>query len=162
MIRYSDREIEALIDEPKPLSADWRSRTRLRAKRGHSERDLDFVGAHGGEFRLILRKNRINPLDFSAILGVRVPDSNQVFRLLRYNGRSHEHTNQIESETFYDFHIHRATERYQDSGFREDAYAVPTDRYQDIDGALACLMTDVNIQVPPEPQGNLFGEDLEP
>ena len=58
-----------------------------------------------------MRQNRINLLDFSVILAVRVPQLNQVFRLRRYNGRSHEHTNQIESVTFHDFHIHFATER---------------------------------------------------
>jgi hypothetical protein len=43
--------------------------------------------------------------------------------LRRHNGKSHEHTNQIEAGAFYDFHIHRATERYQELGMREDAYA---------------------------------------
>ena len=79
-----------------------------------------------------------------------------MFRLRRYNGRSHEHTNQIENDTFYDFHIHLATERYQELGAREDAYARPTDRYGTFRGALDCLFTDANFSVPPKAEGDLF------
>ena len=100
---YSDSEIAAFIREPKSLPDDWSTRTTLRPKRGHNERHLDVVGESGTEFRLILRQNTINRLDFSIILAVLVPQSSQVFRLCRYNGRSHEHTNHIEGDTFYDF-----------------------------------------------------------
>lgn len=129
---YSDQEIMALVQERKPLPTDWRNRIRLCPKRGHDERDLEVAGDDGREFRLILRQNRINRLDFSIILAVRVPSSNQIFRLRRHNGKSHEHTNLVENETFYDFHIHMATEPYQAIGAREDAYAEPTDRHSDL------------------------------
>lgn len=66
------------------------------------------------------------------------------------------HTNQIENETFYDCHIHVATERYQELGAREDAYALPTDRYGTFRGALDCLFSDANFSVPPNAQGVLF------
>ncbi len=117
---------------------------------------LILTGDAGNEFRLILRQNQVNPIDFSVILGVQVPESNQVFRLLRYNGRSHQHTNHIEDMTFYDFHIHSATERYQEVGTREDAYAEPTDRYGDFHGAFRCMITDANLEVPKERQIDLF------
>ena len=155
---YSDTEIAQLIQERKPMPADWRSRMRLRPKRGHSERDIDVTGDGGGEFRLILRQNAINRLDFSIILAVAVPQSNQLFRLRRYNGKSHEHTNHIEGDTFYDFHIHQATERYQAIGTREDAYAQATDRYGDLHEALRCLIDDANLEIPPDAQASLFGE----
>ena len=121
-VSYTDDQIGGLVGERKPLPADWQERTRMKRKRGHDEQYLDLSGETGTEFRLILRQSRINRLDFSVILAVLVPQSTQVFRLRRYNGRSHEHTNQIEKETFYDFHIHFATERYQALGAREDAY----------------------------------------
>lgn len=155
-IVYPDHEIENLVQEHKPLPTDWRKRIKLRNKRGHDEQLLVLSGDGGNEFRLILRQNQINPIDFSVILAVQVPESNQVFRLLRYNGRSHQHTNHIEDVTFYDFHIHSATERYQAIGTREDAYAEPTDRYGDFHGAFKCLITDANLRVPLELQGNLF------
>jgi hypothetical protein len=155
---YSDAEIADLIKERKPLPADWRSRMRLRPKRGHSETDIEVAGDEGSEFRLILRQNAINRLDFSIILAVAVPQSNQLFRLRRYNGKSHEHTNHIEGDTFYDFHIHEATERYQAIGMREDAYAKPTDRYGDLHEALRCLIDDARLEIPPAAQASLFGE----
>lgn len=158
-VLFSDSQIADLIAENKPVPYDWRSRIQLRPKRGHRERDLDLTGDQGSKFRLIFRQNTINGLDFSLILAVTVPGSSQVFRLRRYNGKSHEHTNHIEGTTFYDFHIHTATERYQAMGTREDASAAPTDRYADFHGALRCLVEDTHVIAPPDAQGHLFGED---
>ena len=156
-VSYRDDQIDALVRERKPLPADWRDRTRMKTKRGHDEQYLDLTGEAATGFRLILRQSRINGLDFSIILAVLVPQTTQVFRLRRYNGRSHEHTNQIENEKFYDFHVHFATERYQELGAREDAYARPTDRYGTFQDALDCLFTDANVSVPSKAQGELFG-----
>ncbi len=151
-VTYTDPEIDALVREPKHLPANWRARTQLRPKRGHQERQLNFSGSAGADFSLILRKSLVNPLDFSAILAVHVPRSNRLFRLCRYNGRSHEHTNHIEGDRFYDFHIHLATQRYQEIGSREDAYAETTDRYTDIDGAIQSMFEDAGFEVPPVDQ----------
>ena len=159
VVTYTDQEIESLVQERKRLPADWRRRTRMASKRGHKEQHLDVLGNGGTEFRMILRESTINILDFSVILAVLVPQSTQVFRLRRYNGRSHEHTNHIEGESFYDFHIHLATRRYQEVGAREDAYAQPTDRYGTIHDAFRCLLADASFDVPVEPQGDLFEED---
>ena len=158
-VTYPDTEIESLVLERKPLPADWRSRTQLVSKRGHRERHLDIAGDGGSEFSMILRQSTVNPLDFSIILAVRVPQSNQVFRLRRYNGRSHEHTNRIEGGSFYDFHIHLATERYQEFGAREDAYAEATARYGTFHDAVRCLIADTGFDVPLEAQRDLFEEN---
>ncbi len=147
----SDQEIAMLLAEQKPLPANYASRLRLKPKRGHRERELDVTGANGSAFRLMLRENTQNVLDFSVILAYRPPKTNQLFRLRRYNGKSHEHTNRIEGQTFYDFHIHMATERYQQAGPREDAYAEPTARYADVDEALKCMFEDCGFDVPDEP-----------
>ncbi len=50
--------------------------------------------------------------------------------------------------------------RYSDQeiGTREDAYAEPTDRHADYQGALRCLIEDANIEIPPDSQGRLFEE----
>jgi len=124
------------------LSSSPLSRVRQRAKAGHKESDIDFVGADGSAFRVVLRQSIHNVMDFSAILAHSPKSSTQVLRLRRYNGKSHEHTNKIERQTFYDFHIHMATERYQLSGLREDAYAEVTSRYADLRGAFACMLED--------------------
>lgn len=152
----TDNEITALLAEPKPLPHDYRSKVKTRPKRGHGERELDIDGADGSKFRLILRQSSLNPLDFSVILAWLPLQSTTLFRLCRYNGKSHEHTNTLEVVTFYDFHVHRATERYQQSGLREDSFAEPTDRYQDLSGALRCLIEDCGFQMPPNDQLELF------
>ena len=157
-VTYTDQEIESFVQEHKALPLDWRRRTRMVPKRGHREQHLDVPGVAGSEFRLILRQSTINVLDFSVILAVRVPQSTRMFRLRRYNGRSHEHTNHIEDESFYDFHIHLATERYQKLGAREDGYAEPTDRYETFHDAVRCLLADARFDIPAEPQGDLFEE----
>lgn len=157
-VKYSDSEIAEMIQEQKLLPHNYLARVQLRDKRGHKERELDVTGNSGTEYRLILRKSDFNTIDFSIILAVNSPDSSQLFRLRRYNGRSHEHTNQIEGETFYDFHIHQATERYQESGAREDAFAEVTGRYADFRTALRCMLEDCGFEMPPDTQQSLFGE----
>ena len=81
---------------------------------------------------------------------------NTNFKLQRYNGKSHEHTNKLEGDKFYNFHIHFATQRYQDVGQKEESYAKVTDRYSDIQKALKCLLKDCNIEIAVYPQSNLF------
>ena len=82
-VTYTDNQIDALVQERKPLPANWRDRTRMKAKRGHDEQHLDATGEIGTGIRLIFRQSRINGLDFSIILAVLVPQSTQVFRLRR-------------------------------------------------------------------------------
>jgi hypothetical protein len=144
---FSDHDIELLLKEIKPLPEDYRSKIQIRPKRGHKERELDVQGVNGSDFRLILRQSLINPIDFSVILAYRPPNSNQLFRLRRYNGKSHEHTNTIEEETFYDFHIH---------GAREDTYAVASNRFSEFHQAIVCIIEDCAFEVPPNTQRSLF------
>ncbi len=154
--RYSDQEIEELVRERKPLPRDYPSCIRFRPKLGHKEYDLTVKGDAGNEFRLIVRQSNSNFLDFSIILAYCPADTNQLFRLRRYNGKSHEHTNRIEKESFYDFHIHMATERYQELGMREDSYAEATDRFASLDTALQCMLDDCSFDIPEDPQTALF------
>ncbi len=155
---FSDQDISRLIQERKPLPDDYRTRIQTRPKLGHKERELDIKGADGGEYRLILRQSIFNALDFSIVLAYRPPKSNQLFGLQRYNGKSHEHTNAIEGETFYDFHIHQATERYQEIGANEDTYAKPTNRFADFQQAITCMLKDCGFEMPLDAQGSLFEE----
>ncbi len=147
-----------MVKEPKPLAEGYRRQTKFRAKRGHKEWELDLKGTEGNQYRLIARQSIFNALDFSIILSYVPADSNQLFRLQRYNGKSHEHTNHIEEESFYDFHIHKATERYQELGSREDGYAELSDRFYDYPSALRCMLEDCGFSIPENPQQELFGE----
>jgi hypothetical protein len=155
-LTLSDNGITLLIEEGKPLPADFRTKIQTRPKKGHKESELDVNGANGSEFRLIMRQSLFNPLDFSVILTYRPPKSSQLFRIRRYNGKSHEHTNFIEIETFYGYHIHMATERYQEIGAREDTYAQQTDRFADYQQAIKCMLDDCGFELPINPQGSLF------
>lgn len=156
-IELSDSEIEALIAERKELPSNFDRRFRLRPRRGHSESSLDITTGAGHRFRFILRQSDHNILDFSAILGYYL-STGKIFILRRYNGKSHEHTNSIERQTFYDFHIHMATERYQAEGFHEEKYAEPTSRYATLRQAFECLMDDCNVRERKDDsgQGSLF------
>ena len=120
---------------------------------------MDVVGNDANEFRLILRQSNLNSFDFSVIFALKPKNSNQLFRLRRYNGKHGEHTNIIEGTKISGFHIHYATERYQRLGTREDAYAEATDRYSNLDQALSCMLQDCGFEIPIDPQGQLF-EDL--
>ena len=155
MVKYSDSEIDDLINEPKQLSLDWRSKIKLNlSPRGSSkEGGFEIMGTNNNKFRVILRQSRFNELDFAIIFGVYPPGSNKLFRLKRYDGKSHEHTNPIEEETFYDYHIHTATERYQIYGNgEEDKYAQRTKRFTTFNEALHCMLTDCGFIEPDNPQ----------
>lgn len=154
--RLTDAEIQNFVQERKDLPSDYLQRLRIKPKSGHEEQQLDLKGINGSDFRVILRKSMYNSFDFSVILAYRVPRTTQVFRLRRYNGKSHEHTKVIERQTFYDFHIHTATERYQDLGIREDSFAEPTDCFSNFNEAIDCLFDDCNFQIPEDPQRELF------
>jgi hypothetical protein len=156
-VKFTDNDIEQMTRERKPLPENYRDLVKLRDKRGHKERELDIYGDSGNQYQLILRQNLFNNLDFSIILAVIPPNSNQIFRLRRYNGKSHQHTNLIEGDTFYDFHIHKATERYQEIGAREDSYAEPTDKYSDYYSALQGLLQDSAFDPPKNDQLLMFG-----
>ena len=157
-VTYSDQDIAQFLSEPKALPPDYRSRLKLRHKKGHSEHELSIVGANGSHLRVIVRQSSINALDFSVILAVWPPTSTRPFRLRRHNGRSHEHTNTIEGITFYDFHIHEATQRYQELGVREDWYAEPTSRFASVWDAFDCLLADCSFVEPNGLQGRLLEE----
>ncbi len=155
-IRLSDSEIKDLIREQKFLDGNLNSLLNLRPKRGHYECNIPAKGVSGADFMIIIRKNQMNLLDFSVILAYQVPRSNRLFRLRRYNGNSHEHTNRIEKNSFTDFHIHEATARYQEKGGVEDGYAEPTGRYAELDGAIRCMLEDCGFHTRTAWQPQLF------
>jgi len=151
----TDEQIFSLISERKSLPQDFRAKLSLKDKPGQKEREFDLLGEDGNRFRIILRQSRINPLNFSAILGYLPPGVNRPFRLTRYNGK-HRHTNRMEKQTFDGFHIHLATERYQEVGLDEEAYAEITDRYGDFNAAFQCMLDECGFEIARGPQKPLF------
>ena len=154
----TDSDIQRLLAEAKPLPDNYQDRVRLKTKRGHKEAEVQVEGQAGSTFRLILRQSNLDALDFSVIVGYEAPKTNILFRLRRYNGKSHQHTNKLEQQTFFDYHIHQATQRYQETGMSEDAFAEPSDRYANVDGALQCALQDCQFELPPGAQLSLFSD----
>jgi hypothetical protein len=119
------------------------------------------VKSESGEFRLSLRQSTINHSDFSVILGFRQPE--RWFRIRRHNGLhppEGSHRNKLEEERIKGFHIHVATLRYQMAGFEEDAFAIPTNRFRDLQSALDCMIQDGSFLAPTAETGesmDLFG-----
>jgi hypothetical protein len=154
---FSDNEIDALIREPKAIPNGLVPLTKLIERSNHRRRDFEVRSDNdtGNEFVIAVRQSMLNSLDFSAILGYKVPGTNAVFRLRRYNG-SHVHTNQIEGATLNDFHIHTATERYQVRGLKEDAFAQVATGHSSLETAIRALLEDCGFN-PPALQAGLFG-----
>ncbi len=154
MVRYTDDEIKQLMLEPKkPLSG--KLKLRFKSKGAHDEQDIELVGEKGNRFRLMLRRSKLNALDFSVILAYCPSETSKDFRLCRYNGK-HQHSNRIEGTSLFDYHIHVATGRYQEAGAKEETYAEPTDRYSDLDSALKCILTDCYVNLSNEKTPYLF------
>lgn len=148
-VELTDSQIAQLLGEKKKLPDNYRERLlQMKEKRGHKESEIDVKGESGGVYRLILRKSNSNMLDFSVILAYEMPNSNKIFRLRRYNGK-HRHTNHLEKQTIYDFHIHQATERYQQLGSDEDRYASASSTFSNIETALDRMIDECNF-LPPE------------
>ncbi len=146
---YSDEQIQELLEEKKIPASKLIPLPKLNPRRGHSVKDIYLTGVNGSKFILKLRKSSYNPLDFSAILILTDPTSNIQFRLRRYNGNSHTHTNKIEGNRIFNkFHIHHATERYQNIKADEDGYAEESDRFGSLEAAVLCMIKDCNIEHP--------------
>jgi len=155
----TDTEIKDLLKEEKPLPEKYRDRLRPKRKSSyqHEERELGVNTPSGHRFRIITRRSIQNILDFSIILSYYDKDSNAWLRLVRYNGKHPSlHTNRIERNSFYDFHIHRATERYQLAEYPIDGYAEVTRSYSTFEEALTAFLKDCHFEFPSSDQLSLF------
>lgn len=159
----ADQEIDDLLAEPKALPGNWRSRLAPKDKSHyqHKERTINIEGDKGNIFRIIIRQNKLNLLDFSIILTLCERDSNIEYNLLRFNGKHpSKHTNKWEKSNKLPnhvfnpaFHIHRATQRYQESGYKIDGYAEVTGSYSDFHSALNQFLLKCNIRTEKEDEG---------
>lgn len=139
----SNSEIEALIKEKKTLKTELSPSF----KKGRSSQRFEYVleGEEGNKFKIVIRVSNFNPSDFSVILCAKI--GGKWFRLRRYNGDSHIHTNKLENEKVSGCHIHYATQRYQENGFREENYAKSTEKYSDWKRALSVMLKETNFQM---------------
>lgn len=149
----TDQQITDFINEKKNISGIPEPSFKSRRSSQHFEQDIE--GERGNMFKIIIRVSNKNPMDFSVILAVKI--GSKLFRLKRYNGDSHDHTNEIEKEHISGCHIHKATQRYQEKGYREEGYAQKSDKYSDWKKALSILINENNFQINvPKEQRRLF------
>ncbi len=155
---FTDEEIQNLVTEEKHFVGSIDDMLNFKESNGHKRSSVEIKRPDGSLFIIKLRQNLNNVNDFSAILAFQERGCNKSFKIRRYNGKSHEHSNKIEGDKFYTFHIHKATQRYQDAGRKEESFAEATDRYSDLRGALKCLLKDCNVKTKLNPQTSLFSE----
>lgn len=142
-LSLTDDIIAMLLQCPKQVTS---KRPRETPKAKHIERNIEVSSLEGGHrFTLLTRQSTVIADNYSCGLLWHASTSNGVM-LTRYNGSDHEHANPIEGDDFsFRCHIHRATERYIAAGRKFEHFALPTERYNSLDGALVCLMNDCNI-----------------
>lgn len=142
-IDYTNDEIERMVALPKPVPPGGIPGPRASQVGKRYESKLT-IHAHGLEFLVWTRQLVDYPRSFCAGLTV-IREGEDNFQLRRYDGKYDSHVNHIEKEEFYDYHIHMATERYQQSPHNEDHYARPTAEYDSLGGAVRLMHEDCNI-----------------
>ena len=147
---YTEEEIEVLrtmhkqIDNPR---SRWSEKPADAPS--HRQRSFKAYGEDGERptFEIYQRQNIQDDGDFSCGI-VHVAFDGSRLTLARYNGSGHEH-----GDILYRPHIHRATEKAIAAGGKPEREAKETDRYETLEGALACLIEDFNIvglSAPPD------------
>lgn len=139
---YTEGELDALRIMPKQIDnpgSRWSEKPA--GAPAHRQRSFKVHGKDGeqGIFEIYQRQNVQDEVDFSCGI-VHVALDGSRLTLARYNGSGHEH-----GDILYRPHIHRATEKAIASGRKPEREAEETDRYQTLEGALACLLEDFSI-----------------
>jgi hypothetical protein len=152
----TDERIKGLLDEPKPEVDSQELRRALNSaavRRCYRRAKARVKGERGSWFVVHLRQNTLDPYDFSVILTF-LPPTGAEINLRRHNGRNHRHRNKLEGTSFTNsFHIHEATERYQEAGHDIDGYARATTDFHDLATALDAMLAAANFARPA--QGSL-------
>ncbi|WOB10754.1 hypothetical protein [Piscinibacter gummiphilus] len=160
-------DVNSVPESPTDQVLDWlrtSPKTRVSSSREHAkgkftERQYECVsdGNPAIRFRVFVSWNTRYPrVSFSAGLQALLPKRS--ITLCRYNAGGHLHTNRIEKNCLRNVaHIHRATQRYMESGADAEGYAEETDRYLDVETALRCLVKDCNIRgiLKDDPDGSV-------
>ncbi len=133
-------ELDALRAMPKRIAnprARWLEKPKGRP--AHRQCSFQASGDGGTEERFLIyqRQNLQDEHDFSCGIA-HLPRC--ALTLARYNGPSHEH-----GAIVYRPHIHRASEKAIVAGLKPESGAEETERFETLEGALACLVNDFNV-----------------
>lgn len=141
----NDSEIEYLNNVPKYYLGGESLKWKIKDK----SRKLDVpVSSEDGQHAFIIYFRQCEKHENNFSCGVRLVRSGKDdITLVRYNGSSHVHVNFIEKDKMeFKCHIHLAAERYWAIGRKLEDYAVSTERYQNLAGAIQCLLVDYKIE----------------
>ncbi len=141
----TDDKIADLLNCTKRLT---NPQARRKSKDGHEQINYHASSTDGSqhEFEIYRRQNLREGMedDFSCGISWIAPNG-ETLTIKRYNGPNHNHPNHLEGEHLgFKCHIHTATEKYLKANRKAEGYAVATDRYITIEGALDCLVADCN------------------
>ena len=139
---YTDEELDALRSMPKRVTnprARWLRKPRLRPVYKQRTFEVSSQQEPTSRFSVYLRQNLSDLYDFSCGITY-LPDNGSPLTLARYNGPSHVH-----GEIAYRPHIHRASVQAIADGKKPESNAKETDRFDTLEGALACLIQDFKV-----------------
>lgn len=142
----TDDKIADLLNCPKRLT---NPQARSKNKEGHEQINYKVTSTDGSEhqFEVYKRQNLREEMteDFSCGISWIAP-SGEIMTLKRYNGPNHNHPNYLEKVRLgYTCHIHIASEKYIKANRKAEGFAEATKRYNTVEGALHCLVTDCRI-----------------
>jgi hypothetical protein len=140
----SDDLIHQLLVAPKVVTTP-NARSKVQKSSERINYQVDAVDGPQS-FEMYTRQNLIDDQAFSCGL-IYHPAGGEKVTLVRYNGSNHVHANPLEGGGLivHKCHIHRATQRYMELGDKADKFAETTDRYDDLSGAIRCMLNDCNI-----------------
>jgi hypothetical protein len=101
----------------------------------------------GHMFEVYKRQNTREGMENDFSCGISwVSPNGETITLKRYNGSSHRHPNHLEGTKLeFEPHIHFATEKYIQANRKPEGFAQATKRYETLEGAFHCLITDCKI-----------------
>ena len=139
---YTEADLATLQSMQKRIvnpGARWLEKPKTRPV--HRQRAFQVSGGSDDEARFLIyqRENLLDGLDYSSGI-LYLPRGGPSLTLARYNGPSHEHRDIV-----YRPHIHRASEKAIAAGLKPESDAEETDRFETLEGALACLVNDFNV-----------------
>ena len=139
---YTKVELEGFRALPKRVinpGARWSDKPKVRPV--HRQRNFQAVGQQDKVVRFLIyqRRNLADENDFSCGI-IYLLHGDPSLTLARYNGPGHVH-----GAIAYRPHIHRATEEAITAGWKPEREAEETDRYETLEGALACLIEDFSL-----------------
>ena len=125
---------------PKPLKTKWVIERKVK------QFTVELISQdHSNRFKLYMRQSTLHEHNFSCGISL-INDGENDLTLARYNGSHHIHVNKIDGQRFeFECHIHQANEECLKVAKKIEDFAIATDRYDDLSGAIQCMLKDYNI-----------------